>query len=178
MKIPAISILFVIGLTSTSLSAAVIETAESGFTSRSSVEINASANDVYNTLLQPGSWWNNDHTFSGNAENMTLTAKIGGCLCEQLDQGGFVEHLHVAYVHPGKLLRLRGALGPLQSLGVQGSMTWSITPSENNHAMVQFEYVVGGHSPDGLNIWADPVDFVVSEQLKRLKLLIEQGSVN
>ena len=37
----------------------------------------------------------------------------------------------VVYVAPGKVLRLRGALGPFQGLGVDGSLTWSVKSNAN-----------------------------------------------
>ena len=39
----------------------------------------------------------------------------GGCFCERLKDGGSVQLLQVVYAAPGEGLRLRGALGPLQT---------------------------------------------------------------
>jgi hypothetical protein len=38
-----------------------------------------------------------------------------GCFCEKLPDGGGVRHMEVAYLAPGKSLRLAGDLGPLQA---------------------------------------------------------------
>ena len=45
---------------------------------------------------------------------------------EKLPDGGFVRHLQIVYYQPGKSLRLTGGLGPLQELGVHGSLVFSV----------------------------------------------------
>ena len=79
-------------------------------------------------LIAPAEWWDDAHTFSGKAANLSLDARPGGCFCETLpaaDGGapGGVEHMRVVYLKPGDALRLRGALGPLQSEPVEGVLT-------------------------------------------------------
>ncbi len=59
------------------------------------------------------------HIF-GSAANLSLEARAGGCWCERLADGGSVEHLRVLLVSPGRMLRMRGALGPFQGLAVDG----------------------------------------------------------
>jgi hypothetical protein len=86
----------------------------------------AAPDKAYAALLQPARWWSSEHTFSGSAAKLTLDARAGGCWCETLTDGGSVEHMRVVYVAPGRVLRLRGALGPLQGLGVEGAMTLSV----------------------------------------------------
>jgi len=54
----------------------------------------------------------------------------GGCFCERLKDGGSVQHLQVVYAAPGQGLRLRGALGPLQTEGVEGTLGWTLKPGE------------------------------------------------
>jgi hypothetical protein len=70
-------------------------------------------------------------------------------------------------VQPGKLLRLTGGLGPLQSLAVAGSLTWSFTPIAHG-TRIELTYSVGGYSPDGFGDIAPAVDEVLSDQLRRL----------
>src|ERR1700677_5201433 len=103
--------------------ATVIDVAPNGFTVQVSAHFAAPPGQVYSTVIKPAHWWASDHTFSGDARNLTLDAKVGGCWCEKLAAGGSVLHLSVVYVDPGKVLRLRGALGPFQGYGVEGAMT-------------------------------------------------------
>ena len=95
--------------------AEVLGVAGNGFEVRETAHTAASPDKVYAALLLPARWWSSNHTFSGNAANLTWDARAGGCWCETLPNCGSVEHLRVVYVSPGKALRLRGALGPFQS---------------------------------------------------------------
>jgi hypothetical protein len=52
----------------------------------------------------------------------------------------------VVFVDPGKTLRMRGGLGPLQGLGVAGAMTFTIAATESGSELT-YRYVVGGYGP-------------------------------
>ena len=81
----------------------------------------------------------------------------------------------VAYVDPGKILRFRGALGPLQGMAVDGSMTWELTKA-GDKTHLQLTYTVGGYLASGLGAaMAKPVDGVLTLQVQRLKKLVETG---
>ena len=99
----------------------VIESTAAGFLVRNTAAINAPPAKVYAALTDGvGDWWDPAHTFSHNAHNLSLDAKPGGCFCERLPDGGGVEHMNVVYASPGKLLRLTGAIGPLQEAALAG----------------------------------------------------------
>src|SRR5688572_3191875 len=92
-------------------SAAQVST--TGFLVRHTTTIGAPPGRVYDALVQQiGSWWSSAHTFSGDARNLSIDARPGGCFCEKLKDGGGLEHMRVIYVAPGEMLRLSGALGP------------------------------------------------------------------
>jgi Polyketide cyclase / dehydrase and lipid transport len=152
--------------------AEVLSVGANGFEVRESVHVAASADKAYAVLLLPARWWGSDHTFSGNAANLTLEARAGGCWCETLPDGGSVEHLHVVYVAPGKVLRLRGALGPFQGFGADGALTLSVQASANG-TDVAFSYTLGGYSKDGFEAASKAADRVLAEQLQRLKKIID-----
>jgi hypothetical protein len=81
----------------------------------------------------------------------------------------------VSYVDPGKILRFRGALGPLQGMAVDGSMTWELTTA-GDKTHLQLTYTVGGYLASGLGAtMAKPVDDVLTLQVQRLKKLVETG---
>jgi hypothetical protein len=143
-----------------------------GFEVKETVHVAAAADKVYAALLQPARWWNPEHTFSGNAANLVLEARAGGCWCENLPEGGSVEHLHVVYVAPGKVLRLRGALGPFQGLGVDGAMTWTVKSGAGGTDL-SVSYSVGGYAKDGFDGAAKAADRVLAEQIERLRKLID-----
>jgi hypothetical protein len=155
-----------------SASAEVVTAVTNGFEIHETAHASASAGKVYAALLAPAQWWNPEHTFSGNAANLALDARAGGCWCETLPDGGSVEHLRVVYVQPGKLLRLRGALGPFQGLAVDGVMTWSVKGVADG-TDISLTYVVGGYAKDGLAGMANIADKVLADQLGRLKKLVD-----
>src|SRR5438046_2616523 len=72
------------------------------------------------------------------------------------------------YAAPGQGLRLRGAIGPLQTEGVDGTLSWMLKPGESGTS-VTLSYVVGGYIRSGMEQWAPRVDRVLEEQLQRLK---------
>jgi hypothetical protein len=120
-------------------------------------------------------WWNPEHTYSGDSRNLSIDARPGGCFCERLGDGGGVEHMRVIYVAPRETLRMSGALGPLQSSALAGSLTWRLTsaPPGTN---VELSYRVGGFIEGGFEKIAPAVGAVLGEQLQRLKMFIETGN--
>jgi hypothetical protein len=155
--------------------AEVLASAANGFEVRETAHIAGKPDAVYAAVIAPSRWWDSAHTYSKSAANLTLDARAGGCWCEALGDGGTVQHLIVVLAMPGKTLRLRGALGPLQGLGVDGAMTWKLSPSESGSDL-ELTYAVGGFAKDGLDKLAGPVDGVLGEQVQRLKEFIETGS--
>ena len=158
--------------------AEVLETSETGFLVKNEASINAPPPQVYRALIeQISSWWDPNHTFSGDPRNLSIDPKAGGCFCERLPDNGGVQHLTVVLLSPGKELRLTGALGPLQEDGLAGSMRWKLSEVDGN-TRVELTYSVGGYRPGGLRGLASPVDSVVRGQLLRLKSFVETGRPN
>jgi uncharacterized protein YndB with AHSA1/START domain len=156
--------------------AEVVSAASNGFELRETAHTSAPPDKVYAALLQPAHWWNSEHTFSGNAANLVLDARAGGCWCETLPGGGSVEHLRVVYVAPGKTLRLRGPLGPFQGMAVDGVMTWSVKSAAGGGSDISFTYALGGYAKDGLEGLSKAADQVLGEQVERLKKLVDGAS--
>ena len=67
---------------STAAHAEVIDAQPNGFEVKRTVQIAAAPDKVYAALIQPGRWWNSSHSWSGDAANLTLEPKVGGCWCE------------------------------------------------------------------------------------------------
>ena len=152
----------------------VVDASDSGFTVRSVVTVPVPPDKAYAALTESvGRWWDPAHTFSGDSANLSIDPKPQGCFCERLPGGG-VRHLTVVFALPGKILRLAGALGPLQDLGVAGSMTWKFQPAEGG-TTVEVRYTVGGYRAGGLKDLAIPVDGVLHAQADRYKRFLETG---
>jgi uncharacterized protein YndB with AHSA1/START domain len=151
----------------------VVDKSAAGFTLKTTVAIAATPPQVYRALIDVGSWWSTAHTYSGDARNLSIVPQPGGCFCEKLSNGGGVEHGRVVNVVPGSLLRLSTALGPLQELGVAGSMTWQVAASGQGSTLTM-TYAVSGYMPGGLDTLAAPVDGVLREQVALLKAYVEK----
>ena len=156
-------------------SAAITDAAPEGFSVSESAHIAAPGDKVYAALIAPQHWWSGKHTFSGDAANLTFDAKAGGCWCETMPDGGSVEHMTVVFVSPGKILRLRGAMGPFQEWATTTVMTWSLKPAGDG-TDVTLVGSTGGYVKGGLANLAPIVDRVFGEQLNRLKTYVETGA--
>jgi uncharacterized protein YndB with AHSA1/START domain len=158
-----------------SAGAAVADVSANGFLIRHEVQLQLTPEQTYELLVQRvGEWWNSDHTYSGNARNLSIDARPGGCFCEKLPNGG-VQHLMVVYAQPGKVLRLSGALGPMQGSGLAGSMTWQITPIKEGGSKLSLSYSVGGYMQGGFAQMAPAADGMLGEQIGRLQKLANTG---
>ena len=153
-------------------SADVKSATEAGFDLAKVVDISAPPAAVFAALAKPARWWNGAHSYSGNAANLVIEPRAGGCFCERLPGGGSVEHARVIYAAPGKMLRLQGGLGPLQAEAVIATLSFTLHPAGAG-TRVEMRYVVGGYVPGGAARFAAPVDQVMSEQLDRLKAALE-----
>ncbi|GAB5349345.1 SRPBCC family protein [Alteriqipengyuania sp. 357] len=161
--------------------AEVTESSDSHFVSRYALEVGAAPKDAWLALIAPGDWWNDSHTWSADAANMTLVPQAGGCFCETIpaedgadDSGleGSVQHMVVVQAVPRKVLRMRGALGPLQSEPVDGVLTITMQPIEGEDGddgeasgtRIVWEYVVGGTMRFEVDEISTAVDGVIGEQ--------------
>lgn len=154
--------------------AAVVDITPAGFDIQQTVHIAACPAKVYAALIVPAKWWNSEHTFSQNAAHLSLSAKAGGCFCEKWAQGS-VEHAVVVDAEPGRVLRLRGALGPFQGSGVASALTFTLKAADGG-TDVMLDNSIGGYMKGGFANWPTLADVMLAEQMARLKKLIETGS--
>jgi uncharacterized protein YndB with AHSA1/START domain len=158
----------VICLAASSAPAVVTDQSPGGFTCLTVHDSGAAPLAVWSALADDISqWWNPDHTWSGDAGNLFLGAVAGEEFGEALPGGGSVTHMEVVYADPGKLLRLRGSLGPLQGMAVTGVLSIDFA-AVGEGTQLTVTYVVGGYAADGLETSAGPVDGVINEQFTRL----------
>jgi uncharacterized protein YndB with AHSA1/START domain len=141
---------------------------ENGFTIEATVMADASPATVYRQLVKVAGWWDPKHTWSGSARNLKLSPQAGGCFCEKLADGGSVQHARVIFAQPGKLLRLEGALGPLQDMAVSGVLSFNLAP-DGPGTRIQMTYRVAGILSMESAKLAPLVDQVMGIQLGRLR---------
>lgn len=140
--------------------------APDGMTIRIEAEAALDRDAAWARLVDVASWWSGSHTYSGDAKSMSLDAQAGGCWCE-IWNGGEVEHGRVVMVMPKQTLRVHGAFGPLQDLGVQAAMTFTLSDGAAGKTKLTLDYKVVGSSLSGLDKLAPIVDQVLAEQVKR-----------
>jgi len=153
----------------------VQQVSERGFVVRHIAIVPANEAEAWKTVLDVSSWWDGDHTFSGDAANLSLDPRPGGCFCEVLPNlvsprsspRGGVEHMRVVYIEEPRALRMTGALGPLQADAATGTLTIMLKPSDAG-TQILLEYVVGGFFRAPADQIAPSVDKVLGEQMVRL----------
>lgn len=157
--------------------AEVAAQSDAGFVIKHSVEVPASQAEVWAVLIAPAKWWSPEHTWSHDAANLYLDAQATGCFCEKLPRPadapaeqrmGSAEHMHVIFADPQRgLLRMAGALGPLQGEAVRGVLTIKLTKTEAG-TRIDWDYVVGGYMRAQPAEIAPAVDQMLGKQLGRL----------
>lgn len=144
--------------------AEVRSSAADAFTLRYEAVVPVPPETAYAALGEVGRWWESAHTYSGDANNLTLALQPGGCFCETLGEGGGVEHGRVVLAWPARTLRLNAALGPLQETDPAAVLTVGFEAGEGGGAKVTATYVVHGA---GVGAMAAAVDQVLQIQFDR-----------
>jgi hypothetical protein len=141
-------------------SADVVSSDSTGFHIKQAHRYEDGATNAYRVFVDDiDSWWPVDHTWFGADGTLTVDPVAGGCFCE-IAGDKQAQHMTVAYVDPGRVLRLTGGLGPLQGLGLNGTMTLTFSDSE-----LTLEYIVSGYPSVDLTQLAPVVDKVLSLQM-------------
>ena len=153
-------------LTTTPATADVIQATPAGFEIKQTVTVDAPISQTWDALRAPQKWWSKEHTYSDDSANLYLDTQATGCFCERLPEGkGSVEHARIVYIAPGRMIRLVGALGPLQAEAVTGTLTFRLDPEGRKATKVTLSYVVGGYVRAGADTLAPKVDEVLATQL-------------
>ena len=143
-----------------------------GFVIVAVAEVAASPERTWQELVAPARWWSKDHTYSHDAANLSIDPRPGGCFCETLPSAraaprGGVEHMRVVYAERAKALRMKGALGPLQTEAAEGTLSITLKPSGPG-TRIEWQYVVGGYMRFKPEEIAPAVNQVLEEQLTSL----------
>ncbi len=148
--------------------AEVLDSSASGFTVSNVQDVPVDAQTAWSGLVDDvHRWWSPSHTWWGDASRLSIQARAGGCFCE-IHGRQQAQHLAVRLVNPGVLLRMTGGLGPLQGMGLDGTLEFRLAPIESGGTRITLWYRVGGYSPDDVSKIAPAVDGVLAEQLSGL----------
>jgi hypothetical protein len=134
-------------------------------------EVHASPQQIFEAIGRIGEWWNDIHTYSGHATNLSLDLVGGGCFCEKWD-GNSVQHAQVIQVRRGALVRMQGGLGPLQPLPINAILTFAMA-TVSDKTQLTVTYAVAGNADAALDKLAGPVDSVIGEATDRLVAYVE-----
>ena len=157
--------------------AEVIETRDDGFVTRDTATVAASPLEAWLALIKPADWWNDSHTWSADASNMTLVPQAGGCFCEKVpgedradgfSLDGSAQHMTVIQAYPLRVLRMRGGLGPLQGEPATGVLTITLKEVDGG-TRILWEYNVGGPMRFTIDQISKAVDGVMTQQLHGLR---------
>ena len=149
------------------VNAEVVSASDTFFHIKISDDVKVTPEVAYKQLLNIGEWWSSDHTWFGDAKNMYLEVRAGGCFCEKSEMGE-VMHMQVTGVYPNAQIRMTGGLGPLQELGLHGAMTWKFVANEHGGTTITHEYRVNGGGVDDLPGLAEIVNKVQTLQVSLL----------
>jgi len=149
----------------------------SGFIVRHEVVVEADTKATWLALISPDTWWRKEHTWSGDAANLSITPSAGGCFCERIPEvdepgrftlEGSVEHMRVIQSYPESALRMRGGLGPLQSEPVTGILTIAISAADKGATRLVWEYNVAGYMRYEIPVISRAVDGMIALQAEAL----------
>jgi len=126
-------------------------------------QIAASPQAAWNALVRPELWWPSDHTWSGDRANLRLEAQAGGCFCENWGEAS-AEHGRIVMAQPGMLLRIRGALGPLQEMAVTAVLTVRLVATGSGGTEATVTYRISGDASHKLDAFIPAVDQVIGLQ--------------
>lgn len=159
----------------TAARAEVLQSGTDHFTVAFAAEVAAPPARTFAAISAVQHWWSSEHTWSGDAANLSLKAEAGGCFCERWTHGSS-EHGRVIMVRDNELLRLDSALGPLQEYAVSGILSFRLEAGENDTTRLDVDYRVNGASASALDQIAPAVDQVLALQIDRLLRYIDTGN--
>ena len=153
-----------------SASAEVVEQRDDGFTLRFEAPLTGELDHAWATVGRIGEWWEDSHTYSGDASNLTLDLSPGGCWCETLpgETPGAVKHGEAVLIWPGRTARFFAALGPLQATAPSAVLTMTWPEGEDGARKIVWTYVVEGR---GMGQLATVVDGVIGTQFRNYAAL-------
>lgn len=143
-----------------------------GFIIHIEQEVAANADAVFGALTRPADWWDSEHSWSGDARNFSMEARVGGCWCEAV-RDGMVEHGRIVSIEPGaRTMVMNSLLGPLRDMAQSGRLLWRVESLEGGQrSRVRWTYRVGilpsGNPAQDAAI-AAAADRVLTQQLVRL----------
>ena len=154
--------------------AAVVDKSPAGFTVENTVVVPVAPAIAWDALVDHvDEWWPKDHSWWGKDGKFTIDPRAGGCFCEIAGKRS-AQHMTVAFVDPPGNMRLLGGLGPLQGMGLDGAMEWTLAPAEGG-TKITWRYTAGGYTTTDLVKFSAIVDKVQGIQLGGLAAYLRRA---
>jgi uncharacterized protein YndB with AHSA1/START domain len=148
---------------------------DTGFILENKIQVSTDPTTTWQAFIEEvDNWWPKDHSWWLEEGTFSIEPYAGGCFCERASDGRSAEHMHIAFVDPGKALRMTGGLGPLQGMGMFGALTFTFTETDTG-TDVTMVYQVNGFNSDGFQQLAPIVDTVQGMQLGGLKTYLDSN---
>lgn len=138
--------------------AQIVARSSDGFALQYAEGVQVATMDLPGSLAAIARWWSDDHTYSGEAANLSLVVEPGGCWCEALPDGEIFRHARVISVKDDEVV-LDAPLGPLNGQATKATLTVVLTMTERG-PLPLWTFEVEG---PGTGAFAEGVDAVMSE---------------
>ena len=149
-------------------SADVVGASAHGFELSFTINLTVTPEVAFSAFANMPAWWNADHTYSGDARNLSLALTPGGCFCERFPKGGGIEHMRATYLDPGKRIVMTGSLGPLLYDATSAVMDVEVK-SQAGGSQLTLNYRAAGFARGNGAASAPMVDKVLADQLRRYR---------
>jgi uncharacterized protein YndB with AHSA1/START domain len=147
--------------------AEVVATSPSGFSLRHETLSEQSVEEVWDRLMQPSAWWDPNHTYSGDAENLSMGNEAGAYWREDWEEGSVI-HGQLLLVRRKEELVLSAPFGPLLPIAATCRWTIRLRRLEDGSTAISSTHLVTGPVGSGVEALAGPVDEVIGANLERL----------
>lgn len=152
-------------LSAPAATAEILDSRPGGMSLRQQVVVPVAPAVAWQALIDVDSWWPRDHTWFPGSK-LSIEPRAGGCFCEIAGERQ-ARHMEVGFVDAPGTLRLLGGLGPLQGMGLYGSLEFTLE-AVSEGTRITMAYVVGGYTTADLPKFAPVVDRVQGVQLAAL----------
>ncbi|MEO1656761.1 MAG: hypothetical protein AAFR65_03495 [Pseudomonadota bacterium] len=148
-------------------SAEVLSSNEAGFTLSHQASSSLAPEELWDRLMAPSTWWADDHTYSGDASNISDLGEAGSAWREDWETGSVV-HGRVLLVKGGEELVLSAPFGPLLYTGAECIWAIKLSPGEDGGTLITSSHTVVGGEGTGIKDLAPAVDFVMGAGIASL----------
>ena len=124
MRTLMISAALIFGM-ATPAAAEVVSRGEDTFTLKFSARTEYGPGRIVRSLEGLPNWWDPAHTYTGDAANLSLDLRPGGCWCEKLADGTDFDHGRTVSVTIGEIL-FHAPFGPLRGAATRAA--WTTAP--------------------------------------------------